>query len=487
MNASRYMVLTVIVCHFSLLSVSVAAQDSDSYSRYEQALRAAELKDFERAYDISVKLVGANLLFYEAKVLRAALASILKKKSTEDPQVLLGVLKREAPAGSNPERDVRELISRLTGTAGATNETSPSKIETPDPPRASLKDITPPKIVITSPLLSRGIEVKPAKDRILKQSGSNLTVIGQATDESGVLEVSVQDLRVRLDKSGNFSAEVSLQVGDNQITVTATDVHGNRTTESFTVRREVDSLAVGGRYFALVIGNNRYPNLPVDRQLKTAIKDAQEITKLLVGDYGFETKLLLDAKRAEIIKSLNEYRRILRPDDNLLIYYAGHGYYDNATEKAYWLPADAEVSDNANWIIADDVTANVKAIPARHILIISDSCYSGTLTRAAAAKLGTPAERDRYLDKMRGGVARILMASGGNEPVADGGGSGHSVFARALLDGMRRISEQVFTAEELFHQYVREMVAGKSEQTPEYNPLRNSGHEAGDFVFVRKH
>jgi hypothetical protein len=77
------------------------------------------------------------------------------------------------------------------------------------------------------------------------------------------------------------------------------------------------------------------------------------------------------------------------------------------------------------------------------------------------------------------------MASGGNEPVADGGGSGHSVFARAVLDGLRGMRERVFTADELFHQYIKERVAGKSDQTPEYNPLRNSGHEAGDFVFVR--
>jgi len=48
------------------------------------------------------------------------------------------------------------------------------------------------------------------------------------------------------------------------------------------------------------------------------------------------------------------------------------------------------------------------------------------------------------------------------------------------------MGESVFTAEELFYDYIKERVAGKSEQTPEYNPLRNSGHESGDFVFVRK-
>ncbi|MDX2040298.1 MAG: caspase family protein [Acidobacteriota bacterium] len=368
------------------------------------------------------------------------------------------------------------------------NNTNPTAAdtETPKPPPPTLKDTVLPKILVTSPPLTRGQGVKPAADRILKQSGSSLTVTGQATDESGVREVTVRGVAARLDERGNFSAEVPLQVGDNPITVTATDNSGNRATESFTVRRESEPPPVTGRYFALVIGNNRYPNLPPEQQLKTAINDAREVAKLLGAEYGFEIKLLPDAGREKILDALSEYRARLNSDDKLLIYYAGHGHFDKETGKAYWLPTDARPSSPANWIIADDVTATIKAIPARHILIVSDSCYSGTLTRATDFRLSTPAERERYLEKMRGGTSRILMASGGNEPVADGGGGNHSVFARALLDGLRGMSERVFTADELFHQFIKERVAGKSDQTPEYNPLRNSGHEAGDFIFVRQ-
>lgn len=340
------------------------------------------------------------------------------------------------------------------------------------------KDTTPPRIIITSPSITRGIGVAVMASR--------MPIQGQALDDSGVSEVIIRGVHARLDARGNFSAELLLSVGNNPITVTATDIHGNRASESFTVRRESEPPPpVTGRYFALVIGNNHYPNLPLERQLKTAVNDAQEVAQLLRADYGFEIKLLTDAGREKIIDALNEYRSRSNPDDKLLIYYAGHGHFDDDTKKAYWIPADAKLSSPANWIIADDVTSGIKAIPARHILIVSDSCYSGTLTRATDFKLSTPAERERYLEKMRGGTARLLMASGGNEPVADGGGSGHSVFARALLDGLRGMSERVFTAEELFHEYVKERVAGKSDQTPEYNPLRNSGHEAGDFVFVR--
>ena len=77
------------------------------------------------------------------------------------------------------------------------------------------------------------------------------------------------------------------------------------------------------------------------------------------------------------------------------------------------------------------------------------------------------------------------MASGGNEPVSDTGRQGHSVFAAALLDGLRQMEKSIFSAEELFYDHIKERVAGNADQTTEYNIIRNSGHDGGDFVFKR--
>ena len=81
--------------------------------------------------------------------------------------------------------------------------------------------------------------------------------------------------------------------------------------------------------------------------------------------------------------------------------------------------------------------------------------------------------------------SRTLLASGGNEPVSDSGGDGHSVFAQAFMDDLRDMDQSVFTAEELFYEYVKEVVAGSAEQIPEYNTIRNSGHKGGDFIFKK--
>lgn len=235
-----------------------------------------------------------------------------------------------------------------------------------------------------------------------------------------------------------------------------------------------------GGYYALVIGNNAYQYV---QRLKTAEADAKEIDNILRTQYGFQTKLLLNATRGQILSAINSYRRELSAEANLLIYYAGHGINDKDIDKAYWLPVDARLDDNSNWISADDITSNIKGVPAKHVLIVSDSCYSGTLTRGLEASLPAPSERQRYLQKMWAGKSRTLMASGGNEPVADGGGGNHSIFANALLRGLAQMERDEFTAGELFREFIEESVGGRANQTPEYNPLRNSGHENGDFIF----
>ena len=129
--------------------------------------------------------------------------------------------------------------------------------------------------------------------------------------------------------------------------------------------------AQAGGYYALVIGNNAYQYI---QRLKTAEADAKEIDRVLRTQYGFQTRLLLNATRQQIISAINSYRRELSADANLLIYYAGHGVNDSEIDKAYWLPVDALLDDNSNWISADDITSNIKGVPAKHVLIVSDSC-----------------------------------------------------------------------------------------------------------------
>jgi len=123
---------------------------------------------------------------------------------------------------------------------------------------------------------------------------------------------------------------------------------------------------------------------------------------------------------------------------------------------------------------------------SKHVLVVSDSCYSGTIDREIGLVESEAATgRERYLQKLVASKSRTLIASGGNEPVTDGGGE-NSVFTKALLTGLEKMDRAAFTAAELFRDFIQEQVAGGAKQTPEFKNLRNSGHESGDFIFVRK-
>jgi len=352
-----------------------------------------------------------------------------------------------------------------------------------------IKDNQPPVIVITSHEVSRGIVPVPAVPETL--------VAGQVTDDSGIDSVKVNGQAAKVDPSGNFSAEVPLKTGKTKIQIFAKDTHGNTAWKNFWVEAEgvsQDQMVAkkiespltdvsAGKYHAVIIGINNYKHLP---KLETAIHDAREVDRVLRQHYGFTTTLLVDPGRDAIMGAFNAARKKLATGDNLLVYYAGHGEFDKAVSKAYWLPADARPDNDTKWIIADNITSNIKRSSAKHILVVADSCYSGTLTRKTITNLDTAEKKKNFLNKMFKKSSRTLMASGGNEPVADSGGGGHSVFARAFIDALKKPGVEMFTAEQLFHNHIKESVAGSAEQVPEYNIIKNSGHKGGDFIFLKR-
>jgi WD40 repeat protein len=260
-----------------------------------------------------------------------------------------------------------------------------------------------------------------------------------------------------------------------------------------TIPGDLSTKVTPGKYYALVIGINEYEQLG---GLSTPTDDAKQVAAVLSERYGFETRLLLNANatREKILTAINEYRDIfdnqnsienrnsIAQNDHLLIYYAGHGKFDNtAAKKGYWQPSDAHKTRYDTWISSDDLTASINRIQAQHIMIVSDSCYSGTMRETVTA----PENRDDNLKKMREGISRTLMSSGSNEPVADQI-AGTSVFASAFLRGLNQMDHPVFTAKELFLKYIKDSMTGKFEQTPQYNPLSKSTHGGGDFIFERK-
>ena len=232
-----------------------------------------------------------------------------------------------------------------------------------------------------------------------------------------------------------------------------------------------------GNYHALVIGIDGYEHL---LKLKTARNDANTVAKVLGEDYGFDVTLLSDASRSDILDAFDHYRANLGEEDNLLIYYAGHGWLDEAGEQGYWLPIDAKERRRSNWISNATISTTLKALEAKHVMVVADSCFSGTLVRGQKIN----ENHSDYIERMVQKRARVVLTSGGLEPVADLGGGGHSPFAKAFIDVLSE-NNSVMDGTSMFSR-LRRTVVLNAHQTPEYSDARRAGHDGGDFMFVRR-
>ena len=140
-----------------------------------------------------------------------------------------------------------------------------------------------------------------------------------------------------------------------------------------------------------------------------------------------------------MLTALYGFRNTLPENSSFLIYYAGHGTKDPRTKKVYWLPVDAQDNNDLNWISASTIIEEISALRSAHVLVISDSCFSGDLTRDVGVpkENNDPSQHSVYLRRMLGSPSRTLMSSGRDEPVADNGSAGHSKFAYALLKSLQ--------------------------------------------------
>ena len=238
-----------------------------------------------------------------------------------------------------------------------------------------------------------------------------------------------------------------------------------------------------GNYHALLISNQNYKYL---RSLKTPHNDTDRLAKLLRAEYGFKVTQIKDGDRRTILNKLDSLVERLTPDDNLLIYYAGHGHLDKATGQGYWLPSTAKANRRSEWVSNKDITDTLRAMNAFHVMIISDSCFSGTLTRSTVAGLQAGSTKEQYYAKLAEHKSRTALTSGGTEPVDDSGARGNSVFANALAVALERNDKQLLEGEALYNLVKRPVALNSSAiQKPTYSDVRATGHDDGDFLFFR--
>ncbi len=239
----------------------------------------------------------------------------------------------------------------------------------------------------------------------------------------------------------------------------------------------------GRRYTALVIGNGNYAFMA---PLATPINDARDVGDVLRNNYGFEVRPLYDATSDQIMRELYSLSQTLTDDDNLLIYYAGHGDR-GPSDSAYWLGTDADKVTKKGWIPLDYIRDQIKNMKARHIIVVADACFAGAMTHAKTMSVGRGVSEKRFQLQWNR-RARMVLTSGQNTPVTDSGGSrDHSLFATYFIQVLRQnmilLSGEMLSYE-LNGRIVPEARKLGVEQQPTYSTLGDANHDFGEFFFV---
>jgi TPR repeat protein len=295
------------------------------------------------------------------------------------------------------------------------------------------------------------------------------------------LEEKVNQLSARLTGLSNLPKPVIITLENKQSATISTASYSDAGSNSLS--------SEFGEFHALIIGNDKYQ---YQQNLKTAVADAITIEQVLSTQYGYKTTLLLNATRKDILSTLYSLQNELDGNKNLLVYYAGHGEMRNS--RGHWLPVDAEVNDQSNWIPTQQVTDLISQFDARKIMIVADSCFSGVLTRSSILSPGIKIDVNnkkhlKWLSAMSKGKSRTVLTSGGLQPVLDGGGGKHSVFAKhflAALDNNKSVIDAHTLYNRIFPGVKEDAITLNVEQSPQYAPIKGVNHHSVDYFFIRQ-
>ena len=363
--------------------------------------------------------------------------------------------------------------------------------------KRQLAALPPPLIEIydPKPVATRGAVALLAT---VARGLSKRQITGRVWAPAGLSAFWINTKQQSTDLSGKFKVWVPLSSNEKtDIQIVAVDTNGKESKFSFQLEPDNTSLTSikgktevisydFGEFYALIIGNNEYLQLP---KLSTAVNDARAVAEVLKTQYGFQTTLLTNLNRNEILIELDKFRKKLTQKDNFLLYYAGHGELDTANNRGYWLPVNAAKNSSVEWIRTDRITDMLNLMESKRTLVIADTCYSGIMTRSALTSLETGASSEkRYslIKKLAEKRARVVLSSGGLMPVLDSGIGNHSVYAGSLLKVLET-NHDILRARELHDEVTREVAYASErlglEQIPQYGGLIQSGHEMGDFIF----
>lgn len=333
-----------------------------------------------------------------------------------------------------------------------------------------------PEIRLIQPEIFRG-ETKVLENDLLK-------VLGRMVNGNEKLKIIVNNKPAILYGDSLFSADITLVPGQNPIKIeilSDNNVINSYTCNVFRNIKVTDPIAPSlgnGKYYALVIGINNYADSRIN-ELDYALRDAEQFYYAITSKYIFakeNVKFLKNATMEEMVDALDFYSKNVRPEDNFLIFYAGHGIWDNSAEIGFWLPSDARKDSKLAWFRNSTLRDYLKSIKSKHTLLISDACFAGSIFKTRVAFADAPLAINKLYDL----PSRKAMTSGTLTEVPD-----KSAFLKYLVDRLVNNTEKYLSSEQLFSSF-RIAVINNSNAVPQFGEIKEVGDEGGDFIFILK-
>ncbi len=336
--------------------------------------------------------------------------------------------------------------------------------------------IIKPDIQIIVPATSDGT--------LFKTNDPRITIVGKVENFKGVSSVIVNSQTSKVGQDGVFQTVFFLEPGINKISILAINDKNVRIEKKIEMEYETPEVSLANRikneavYYALIIAVDDYQD-PKFGSLDNPVNDAQKLMNILVSRYIFLPEniiFLKNAEREDIIKALDELIEKIQSKDNLLIFFAGHGYWIKGSNVGFWMPSDASADSRDKWFSNSTLVDYIKEIQSKHVLLIADACFSGSIFKSRAVNLN----RRQTLQDLYDLPSRKAITSGTLTEVPD-----QSAFTRFLIEELSTNKKNIFTSEQLFGSF-RTAVINNSENKPLYGEIMNVGDKGGDFIFIKK-
>src|SRR5258706_6428228 len=308
-------------------------------------------------------------------------------------------------------------------------------------------------------------------------------LIGDGTASRGEKQVDVTPV-----KEFKFKQMVKLLDGQNVIEILAENVNGGAVSSSRSVLVGADALAsavaIDRKDYALLFATDQYDNWT---DLVNPVDDARSIAKVLKEKYGFETEIVENPNLDDVFIKFVEYRlRKFKPQDQLLIFFAGHGYFDENFGEGFVVAKNSLQNDKAktSYISHNRLRGVIANIPSEHIFLAMDVCFGGTfdpvIANARGSEAGETSDAD-FLVRKLSQRTRKYLTSGGKEYVSDGIPGKHSPFTLKILQALSEGGgdDRIVTLSEL-KTYVE-----KLKPEPRLGSFGDDKPNS-DFVFVAK-